>query len=74
METSNQPVAEAPVTNGATSTSNGAVSMSNAAIDVSAQDIAQAPLNDPYDPQFQAQTQAQVQPISAGRSISVHLF
>ena len=74
METSNQPVAEAPVTNGTTSISNGAVPISNGAIDVSAQEFAQAPLSEQYDPGFQGQTQAQVQPISAGRSTSVHLF
>jgi hypothetical protein len=71
MENSNQPVSEAPVTNGATlPTTNGAVSMSNGAVDVPAQDFTQAPLNYQYEPQFQAQTQTQnlAEPISAGTS------
>lgn len=61
METSDLPLPEAPVTNGAAFMSNGALS-------VSAEEFAQVPLRDQYNVQLPG-AQPQAQPISAGQSI-----
>jgi hypothetical protein len=65
MDAPNPPISQLPVTNGTASRTNGNTN-------VSAQNLVQAPLQDQFQPQFDAQMQPQG--ISAGKKTSSQAF